>query len=124
FFGSSAKNKVTECGMKGRKVGHVVGYAAWVCFIGYEMIFVGWRALRSADVFDVVIFVFVSVAVLLSLIRRERIEIYPDRMVWSKTYFGFTRSNVAPLADILGADWSEGDERGRQGKGPDYVEFY
>ena len=97
---------------------------AWVCFVGYQVIFVGWRTFRSADVFDFVIFGCVSVAVLLSLIRRERIEIYPDHMVWSKTYFGFTRSNVAALADILGAEWSEGEQRGRQGKGPDYVEFY
>ena len=38
---------------------------AWVCFIGYEMIFVDWRTFRSADIFNVVIFVCVSVAVLL-----------------------------------------------------------
>jgi hypothetical protein len=62
------------------------------------------------------------VAVLLSLIRRERIEIYPDRMVWNKTYFGITRSNAAPLADVLGADWSEGEQKGRS-KTPDHVEL-
>jgi hypothetical protein len=43
-------------------------------------------------------------------------------MVWNKTYFGITRSNAAPLADILGADWSEGDHEGRS-KTPDHVEF-
>ena len=46
-------------------MGHVVGHPAWVCFIGYEMIFVDWRTFRSADIFNVVIFVCVSVAVLL-----------------------------------------------------------
>lgn len=97
---------------------------AWVCFIGYQVFFVRWRNLRSNDVFDVVIFAVVSFAVVLSLIRRERIEIYSEQMVWSKTYFGITRSNAAPLADVLGAEWNEGEQRGRGGKGPDYVEFY
>lgn len=60
----------------------------------------------------------------MAFIRRERIEIYSDQMVWRKTYFGITRSNAAPLDDILGAEWNEGEQRGRQGKGPDYVEFY
>ena len=62
-------------------------------------------------------------AILLALIRRERIEIYPDRMVWSKTYFGVTRSKTAPLADVLGAEWNEGEQQ-RRFKTPDHVEFY
>ena len=96
---------------------------AWVGFIGYEVFSGGWR-IHSSDVFDIAIFAFVSVAILLSLIRRERIEIYPDRMVWSKTYFGITRSKAAPLSDVLGAEWNEGDQEGRQSKAPDHVEFY
>lgn len=96
----------------------------WICFVGYQVFTAGWSGIRSADVFEIVIFFAVSAALLLALIRRERIDIYPDRMVWSKTYFGITRSKVAPLADVLGAEWNEGEQRGRQGKGPDYVEFY
>jgi hypothetical protein len=60
----------------------------------------------------------------MSFIRRERVEIYSEQMVWRKTYFGITRSKAAPLADVLGAEWSEGEERHRRGKGPDYVEFF
>ena len=90
--------------------------------IGYEVFSGAWR-IHSSDVFDIVIFASVSVAILLSLIRRERIEIYPDRMVWSKTYFGITRSKAAPLPDVLGAEWNEGEQQGRS-KTPDHVEFY
>jgi hypothetical protein len=43
-------------------------------------------------------------------------------MVWNKAYFGITRSNAAPLADVLGADWSEGERKGRS-KTPDHVEL-
>jgi hypothetical protein len=95
---------------------------AWFCFIGYQAFLVHRRDLP--DALDIVIFTVISFGVLLSLIRRERIEIYSDQMVWRKTYFGITRSNAAPLADVLGAEWNEGEERGRGGKGPDYVEFY
>ncbi len=84
----------------------------------------GWRNVRSANVTDVVIFGGVSFVVLLSLIRRERIEIYPDQMVWRKTYFGITQSRNAPLAEVLGAEWSEGERHHRGGKAPDHVEFY
>lgn len=97
---------------------------AWGCFLAYQMLSVGWRYLRSANVSDIAIAVVTSVVVLVSLIRRERIEIYPDHMVWRKNYFGITRLKAAPLAEILGADWTEGEQRGRRGKAPDYVEFY
>jgi hypothetical protein len=96
---------------------------AWLGFVGYEVFTGGWR-IHSADVFDIVIFASVSVAFLLSLIRRERIEVYPDRMAWSKTYFGITRAKAALLTDILGAEWNEGEQQGRQSKTPDHVEFY
>jgi hypothetical protein len=97
---------------------------AWICFIAYQVVLVGWRETRSYDVFDLVGLALISFTVFLSFIRRERIEIYPDQMVWRKTYFGFTRSKAAPLSDVLGAEWNEGEQEGRRGKGPDYVEFY
>lgn len=95
---------------------------AWICFVGYQVVFVDWP--KTRDILGYILFAIISFSVLLSFIRRERIEIYPDQMVWRKTYFGFTRSNAAPLSDVLGAEWNEGEQRGRQGKGPDYVEFY
>ena len=96
----------------------------WLCFVGYQAFYFHRNRSHFDDLFDIVLYALISLGVLLSLIRRERIEIYPDRIVWSKTYFGFTRSNAAPLRDVLGADWNEGEQRGRSGKGPDYVEFY
>lgn len=95
---------------------------AWACFIAYQI--VGWREERSHNLFNWGIVALMSVIILLSFIRRERIEIYPGRMVWRTTYFGFTHSKTAPLSDVLGAEWYEGDQEGRRGKGPDYVEFY
>jgi hypothetical protein len=97
---------------------------AWFCFIGYEVFSDPRSKVQSDHIFDLFVCALVSFAVLLSFVRRERIEVYPDRMVWSRTYFGFTRSNAAPITDILAADWSEGEPHGRHGKGPDYVEFY
>lgn len=96
----------------------------WVGFVGYQVFFVGWHKVLTDNAFDLFAFGLVSFGLLLSFIRRERIEIYPDEIVWRKTYFGFTRSNSAALADVHGAEWCEGEQRGRQGKGPDYVEFY
>jgi hypothetical protein len=93
----------------------------WVCFVGYQVFFLRFR---SDNLSEIVIVVAISLAALASFIRRERIEIYSEQMVWRKTYFGITRSNAAPLADVLGAEWNEGEQRGRHGKGPDYVEFY
>jgi hypothetical protein len=98
--------------------------AAWICFIGYELYAVDWHKAGSDFLFDIVFLGLVSFGILVSFIRRERIEIYPDRMIWRKTYFGFTKSRSAPIAEILAIEWNEGEERGRQGKGPDYVEFY
>src|SRR5260370_26224749 len=96
---------------------------AWICFVAYQVV-IGWRETRSYDLFDFVLLSLISFSILLSFIRRERIEIYPDQMVWRKTYFGFTHSKAAPLSDVLGAEWNEGEQAGRRGKGPDYVEFY
>ena len=93
---------------------------AWIAFVGYEMF---TDRIRSGDVLEIAFFATVSLAILLSPIRRERIEVYPDRMVWSKTYFGITRSKLAPLADVLGAEWNEGEQKGRS-KAPDHVAFY
>jgi hypothetical protein len=98
--------------------------AGWACIIAYNIYVTYLRKAWSDLVFDFAILALVSFGILLSFIRRERIEIYPDHIVWNNTYFGFTRSKSAPLADILAIEWNEGDERGRQGKGPDYVEFY
>ncbi|MGE5324893.1 MAG: hypothetical protein ACM3SW_18640 [Actinomycetota bacterium] len=96
---------------------------AWVCFVAYEA-FANWRKIGSYDPFDLTIFVLASLSVVLSFIRHERIEIYPDQMIWRKTYFGFTRSRSAPLSDVLAAEWNEGDQDEMRRKGPDYVEFY
>jgi hypothetical protein len=96
----------------------------WVSFIGYQIFFLGWSEVSSDNLFELVIFVTVSFGICMALIRRERIEIYSEQMVWRKTYFGITRSDAAPLDDVLGAEWNEGEQRGRQGKRPDYVEFY
>jgi len=96
---------------------------AWVGFIAYQTFFGGHKT-RSYDPFDIVVFALISFFALLSFIRRERIEIYPDRMVWRKTYFGLTRSKSAPLSDVLGAEWNEGSDQGERRKGPDYLEFF
>ncbi len=95
---------------------------AWACFVGY-LAFPWWK-LHPSDGFFIVTYAAISLVAILSLIRREQIEVYPDQMVWRKTYFGITRSKTAPLADVLGAEWCEGKQRGQRGKGPDYVEFY
>lgn len=96
----------------------------WIAFVVFRIFAGDWRRLISGDVMiNTIFFALLSVAALLSLIRRERVEIYPDQMVWRKTYFGFTRSRSAPLADVLGAEWNEGQQQ-RDGKAPDYVEFY
>lgn len=97
---------------------------AWICFIAYEISLVSWRKIGSHDPFNLTMFALISFSVILSFIRRERIEIYPDQMIWRKTYFGFTRSKASPLSDVLAAEWNEGDQEGRRSKGPDYVEFY
>ncbi len=97
---------------------------AWLGFIAYQTLLVNRRKVGSYNVFDIVILIGISTVILLSFLRRERIEIYPDQMVWRTTYFGVTRSKAAPLADVLGAEWNEGEQPGRYGKGQDYVEFY
>jgi hypothetical protein len=94
---------------------------AWIFFVGYAVVL---GQFRTPDLFDYILFSLISFSILLAFIRRERVEIYPDQMVWRKTYIGFTRSKAAPLTDVLGAEWNEGEQHGRQGKGPDYVEFY
>jgi len=97
---------------------------AWICFIAYRAGFVGVHNAWSKDPLDIIVLALISFFALLSFIRRERIEIYPDQMVWRKTYFGLTRSKAAPLSDVLGAEWNEGSEQGERRKGPDYVEFF
>ena len=93
---------------------------AWVCFVGYGVLYAGWHY----DIGALVVYALTSLGMVLSFVRRERIEIYPDQMVWRKTYFGLTRSKSALLGDVLAAEWCEGEERGREHKGPDYIEFY
>ncbi len=99
----------------------------WLCFFGYyayAAYVTGGRSVHSDNIFNVALFTVTAFAGLLVLIRRERIEIYSEQMVWRKTYFGITRSRSAPLDDVLGAEWCEGQQQGRHGKGPDYVEFF
>ncbi len=96
----------------------------WSCFIGYEMFSGGWRNLGSDHITYTIVLSTGTFAAVLSLIRRERIEVYPDRMVWRKTYFGISREGSAPLGEVLGADWNEGTEKGEENKGPAYVEFF
>ncbi len=99
----------------------------WLCFFGYlayDAYASGGKSVHSENFFNVAVFTIGALVGLLGLIRRERIEIYSERMIWRKTYFGITRSKEAPLADVLGAEWAEGEQRGRSGKGPDYVEFF
>ncbi len=97
---------------------------AWFTFIGYEVYLHDWHRLAAPDrMLDTVLYTLVSLGALLSLIRRERVEIYSEQMIWRKTYFGFTRSNAVPLTEVMGAEWNEGGER-RGGKAPDYVKFY
>jgi hypothetical protein len=94
----------------------------WECYIIYEL----WHDFhqRPNDLnFDLVLFAIVTAFTILAFIRRESIQIYPDRMVWRKTYFGFPHERSAPLADVLGAQWTEGHQD-RQGKRPDFVEFF
>lgn len=99
---------------------------AWVGFVGYRVFEEKGRINHFDYFFDLAFYGLITLGILLSFIRRERIEIYPDQMIWSKTYFGFTQSTSAPVADVLTIEWNEGEQRGhwRQSKGPDYVEFY
>jgi hypothetical protein len=100
---------------------YVVGIA-WSCFVGYQIVLNYQRA--SHNKLAAVMIALISLSVLLSFIRRERIEIYPDRMVWRATYFGFTHTETAPLSDVLGAEWYEGEREDRRDYGQDYVEFF
>src|SRR5512146_137834 len=97
---------------------------AWLAFVGYQLYTHDLRRIAEPEsIFDTVVFALVSLGAVLTLIRRERIEVYSEQMVWRKTYFGFTRSTSAPLNDVMGAEWNEGQDR-RGGKAPDYVNFY
>lgn len=98
---------------------------AWFAFIGYEFfVHHRWNRLAAPDqIFDTIMYSLVSLGALVALIRRERIEVYSEQMVWRKTYFGFTTSTSAPLNDVMGAEWNEGKDR-RGGKAPNYVSFY
>ena len=68
------------------------------------------------------LFLFFGLIWFLSLFRRERIEIYPDEMVWKKTTFGITTLKRTPLEDVRAAQWNESDERSE--RGPSYIAFY
>lgn len=96
----------------------------WLCIFGYQVSYTYRHKLLSENFAEVLIFGAIALAALMSFIRRERIEIYSEQMVWRKTYFGITRSKAAPLNDVLGAEWNEGEQQDRRGKAPDYVEFY
>lgn len=72
---------------------------------------------------DIVILALSFAATILGFIRRENIQIYSDRIVWRRTYFGFPYERSAPLSDVVGADWMEGKQHGED-KSPDYVEFF
>ena len=97
----------------------------WFAVLSYTIASFGWRKVSVDGIFNIAIFGAISVTALLALIRRERIEIYSERMVWRKTYFGITRSKESPLDDVLGAEWKEGDEGARgENKGPSYIEFF
>src|SRR5260370_7563391 len=82
---------------------------AWICFVAYQVVIV-WRETRSYDLFVFVLLSLISFSILLSFIRRDRIQIYPDQIVWRKTYFAFTPSKAAPLSDILRANCNERDK--------------
>lgn len=99
----------------------------WFCYTGYHALEIFRTARRidhPPDILGLVIFAAATVVAVLSLLRRERIEFYADRVVWRRTYLGVSGSRQAPLAEVVAAQWSEGDDRGRRGKGPDYVEFF
>jgi hypothetical protein len=104
---------------------HAVIGLAWLAYFLYQVFGVDWQRVRVQDhLFDLVVLGVFTVATVLSFIRRERIEIYPDRMVWRRTYFGVTRSKEARLEDVFGAEWSEAQDRGEGGRVPEHVEFY
>ncbi len=97
---------------------------SWFAFTGYQIYVHDWHRLAAPNrIFDTVLYALVSLGALVAFIRRERIEVYSEQMVWRKTYFGFTRSKAAPLNDVLAAEWNEGEDR-RSGKAPDNVKFY
>lgn len=101
-----------------------IGWLSFFGYYAYAAYVTGGKSVHSDNIFNVALFTVAAFAGMLSLIRRERIEVYSEQMIWRKTYFGITRSRSAPLADVLGAEWTEGEQRGRHGKGPDYVEFF
>jgi hypothetical protein len=94
----------------------------WECLITFQL----WADFRKHPKhlnFDIVILGSATAVAILAFIRRENIQVYQDRMVWRRTYFGFTFEKSAQIADVLGAEWTEGHQN-REGKRPDYVEFF
>jgi hypothetical protein len=57
------------------------------------------------------------------LIRRERIEIYSDSLIFHRLYLGISRTKSVPFAEVLGVEWHEANEEG-ESKSPSYLEFY
>jgi hypothetical protein len=68
-------------------------------------------------------FVLGSVTALNALIRRERIEIYPDSLRFRKIYFGIPMTKSILVDEVLGLEWVEGNEEGKN-RSPSYLEFY
>lgn len=105
----------------------ILASIAWLSFFGYsgyKSFVAGGRAIHWGNILSIIIYEMAALVGLLAMIRRERIEIYSNQMIWRKTYFGVTSSKAAPLADVLGAEWIEhNNSDGDGGKGPDYVEF-
>ena len=64
-----------------------------------------------------------SIIGLIAIIRRERIEIYPDSIIIRQLYLGIPRTRSAPFNEVLGVEWNEGNDR-REDRSPSYLEFY
>lgn len=98
-------------------VAYVCGFAFWL-WRGY------WRDFAWERSYQELLLLIFAVIAVLGFIRRERVEVYPDRIVWRKTYFGISRSKAVPISDVNAVEWCEGDDTGHGNKTPDYVAFY
>jgi hypothetical protein len=64
-----------------------------------------------------------GVTTLYAMVRRERIEIYPDSITFRKLYLGIPTSKSVRLDEVLGLEWNEGNDEGKD-RSPSYLEFY
>ena len=96
---------------------YLCGFVFWL-WRGY------WRTFAWERFYQELLLLVFAVIAVLGFIRRERVEVYPDHMVWRKTYFGISRTKVAPIADVNAVEWCEGADSGQGNKLPDYVAFY